>query len=351
MTLNPTTPTPPQRTSDRDRELDEVLGQAVQLLHALPRDRRQVDEARQIVDRWAPAREGRATLVVDEPPGQTEVDYDLLLDHPDGGTIAVNVQAADGIPWTVDHSTHWAAGALLTIDGKHSVMVPDAMLSLRMASTRHPSLLTQLVDRRIIITEIEADREPLTDDELQRAADDFRRRQGLTTRQSTLEWLKELGLPMAAFQRQVESSGQITRFRERKMAEEAPLQLAENPEAFQLLVAVWARCATREVADQIAAAGSDRLVETATRLITAGEDVEVSGRTGYAYTLPADLATAAEGKIVGPLPDDARFLVGVVLRRTSPEPGPTLTAAAGRAGLEAWLSARRRESDIQWHWL
>ena len=361
MTQTPTAgPATATATAEALREtlaeaLRETLADAVDLLRTLPRRRDQVPQARELVRRWAAGRDAVPTLVVDAHPGHADVDYDLLLDHPDGGTVAVSVQPDDGVPWSIDHATHWAAGLVLTIDGEHSVSVPEALFVLRSAAVRDPSVLEQLINHRLLVAEAASDREPVTPAERQRAADGFRRGQGLHSRTATLAWLQELGMSREVFDEHVETLARIGRVRDQLMAELGPAYLAAHRDHFAVLHGVWVRCADRAPAERIAQVAPEDLLGFAGELLSQGERIQVNAATGFVGEFPATLGGAPTGQIVGPVLAEGRFLVGAVLRRTPAEEDPELTRvagrAAGRAAFEEWLRDRRIAADIRWHWV
>lgn len=332
--------------------LGGLLAEAVDLLRALPRHRDDLDRARQIAGEWAAARPASgATLVVDEQPGQQRVDFDLLLDDPRGGTVAVNVQDDDGVPWSVDHATHWAAGQVLTIDGLLSLSVPEALLTLRLAGLRDPAVHERLIDHCLLADLAAADRAEPSPEQRQAAADRFRRAQGLHSAEATLAWLDEIGMPRDAFDRYVTGLARLAGFRARKEAELGPGYLAAHPERFESLHATWATCADPATAGRLAAGDPLGLAERAARLLAEGRAVRCTSAVGFADELPPPLRDLPAGQPVGPVVDGGRLLVGVLTRREAPEPGPELAAAAGRAAFADWLAGLRARADIRWHWL
>ncbi|MBB5781585.1 hypothetical protein [Nonomuraea jabiensis] len=197
------------------------LADAVRLLRELPRGREHRDQARARVAAWSAERPGReAELVIDETPGTGRVSYDLLIAHPDGGTVGLTAHVEDGLPWIVDHSTHWAAGQVVSVDGV-GLSMPAALYALRSLGTRDRRIHEQLVEYRILLSEIEQDEEPASREEVQRAADTFRQRRGLIGQEQTLAWLAEMGLPQRAFVAQMETEAKIARVRARFPSEDA----------------------------------------------------------------------------------------------------------------------------------
>lgn len=358
MTPAPAVPTAPAApVAAPAPSFDAVLAEAVALLRSLPRRRDSLPGARRSAEHWAAGVRRRggpaAVLVVDEPPGTPLVDYDLLIDHPDGGCVAVNSQPEDGHPWAVDHSTHWAAGQVLTVDGQHSVSVPAALYVLRAAGMRDRTLHDQLVDHVLLLEAALADPEPPAPAEIQAAADDFRRRRGLHSRDALFAWLDSLGLTGAAFERQMTDEALLARCRRRIAESQARDHLRAHERDFEHVRAVWV-CAPRSapLARLAEARDAEEFAALARAAADAGAPLRVTTGTSLPDALPFPLRDLAAGRLTPrPVPHDGEFLVGAVLtRRPAPHDDDTL-AAAGRAAVAAWLAERRSRAQITWHWL
>nr|WP_055506078.1 TIGR04500 family putative peptide maturation system protein [Nonomuraea pusilla] len=351
----------------------EALESGVELLRALPRRRAAVAGARRAAADWAARRPWlRAQLVVDERPGTPVVDYDLLLDHPDGGTVALTAPSEDGVPWLVDHSTHWAAGHLVSVDGVH-VSVPQALTMLRSLSRRDASPYEEIVDQCLIAAAAEDDTAPLTAEELQATADEFRRGRGLRDRASTLAWMAAAGLSGDRFDAYIAGIARRRRFRRAKEAELAPARLAARPEDFARVRAVWVAAPEPVTAaspaellsaptgtagpgaDAAAPAGAacpevDAAAPAGGSLDGLG-DLVVTVATRWEAELPEPLRGAPPGRVVGPVRgDDGLFLTGAVLARTPAAADAGTLAAAGRAAFSQWLAERRAAATVEWHW-
>ncbi|GLW09732.1 hypothetical protein Misp01_48610 [Microtetraspora sp. NBRC 13810] len=328
------------------------LADAVALLRGLPTLRDAVDDAHRRVRDWGDRRPHlRAQLVVDEPPGTTRVGYDLLLDHPEGGTVALSAEVDDGVPWLVDHSTHWAAGQILSVDGI-GLPVAAALSTIRALGDRDRRLHERLVDHRILLTELADDPHPPTLAETQRAADEFRRRRGLTGRDRTLAWLAEAGLSEEAFRSHVETQALIARVRERFAGEPARRRLAEHPEEFALRRAAWATGpradGLRRLLDGPAADFAGRVAAA----LPAERELRLQAAATLTPRLPEPLRAASAGTAVGPVRHEGGYLAGVVHEVVPPDPeAPEVLDAARDAAFQAWLDERRRGSDIRWFWL
>ncbi|MBB2908845.1 putative peptide maturation system protein [Streptosporangium becharense] len=341
------------------------LADAVALLRGLPTAQDRVDDAHRSVRDWGAQRPWlRVQLAVDDPPGTTRVGYDLLLEHPEGGTVALSAEVDDGIPWLVDHSTHWAAANILSVDGV-GLSIAAALSAIRSLGTRDPRIHEQLVDHRILLNEMENDPRPPTDAETRQAADEFRRRRGLTTRAQTLDWLAKTGMSEEALWGHAKIQARITRIRERFAGDPARRYLAEHPEEFTMRRAVWVTGARPET---LAALLDGPVTEFANRVTAAllpmvgadhptvpggkGRGVRLQATATLTPHLPEPLQTVSAGTAIGPVPHDGGHLAGVVYEVVPPDPeAPEVLNAARDAAFQAWLDERRRAADIRWFWL
>ncbi|MEV0203105.1 TIGR04500 family putative peptide maturation system protein, partial [Nonomuraea sp. NPDC050691] len=332
------------------------------------------------VGRAAPAH--GAQLVVDRRPGSPVVDYDLLLDHPDGGTIALSAPPEDGVPWLIDHSTHWAAGHLVSVDGVH-VSVPQALTMLRSLSGRDASPYQEIVDQCLLAAAGD-DGEPVSAAGLQATADAFRRGRGLRDRASTLAWMAAAGMSGEQFEAYIEGIARRRRFRGDKEAELAPGHLAAHPGDFARVRAVWVTGREKVVAgavdDLLGGLGSlggpvnaplagpgsldgslddpfggpgslDGSLDDPFGGPESLGDVVVTVGVRWESDLPEALRGAPAGQVIGPAEaPGGGFLTGAVLSRTPAARDAETLEAAGRAAFALWLAERRAAATIEWHW-
>ncbi|MFI6927179.1 TIGR04500 family putative peptide maturation system protein [Nonomuraea spiralis] len=317
--------------------LGPALESGVNLLRGLTRRRTAVEAAQRTAAAWAEAHPLlEAQLVTSPRPGSPVVDYDLLIDDPSGGTIMLGVQGDDGTSWLVDHSTHWAAGYVLTVDGTH-VSVSEAMLMLR--SLTRPGLSPQEELVRFCVLRNAAEREDVGLTEIQAAADGFRRRRGLTSQAAMLEWLARMGMSAEAFHDHMTLTAKDQRFRARKRAELAPAYLDGHRDRFARVRAMWAL--------------SDEPIEAAELDGSLGDrwDLRLTRARTWAGELPVPLREVPAGGSAGPVPYEGGFLIGRVLDRQEAVADDATIEAAGAAAFEQWLADAAREARITWHWL
>ncbi|MGR6914431.1 TIGR04500 family putative peptide maturation system protein [[Actinomadura] parvosata] len=317
--------------------LGAALESGVSLLRGLTRRRCAVDDARRAAATWAAAHPSLAAQLVSNPrPGSPIVDYDLLIDDPEGGTIMLGAQPDDGTSWLVDHSTHWAAGNLLTVDGMQ-ISVPEAMLMLRSLTRAGLSPQQELV--RFCVLRGAAAEEEVGLDDVQAAADAFRRRHGLLTGEAMRKWLERMGMSAEAFHDHMLTSAKDQKFRTRKRAELAPEYLSRHRDRFARVWAVWAVSGAPVDPAELDGSLGDRW------------DVRVSRVRAWAGELPEPLRTVPAGGAAGPVPFEDGHLTGAVFKREDAVADADTLAAAGTAAFDDWLAEAAEQARVTWHWL
>ncbi|MEU1813315.1 TIGR04500 family putative peptide maturation system protein [Micromonospora aurantiaca (nom. illeg.)] len=342
--------------STPETELGADLVSAVALLRQLPRHRNQVGQARQAVADWAAAHSRfQPGLVIDAPPGDLRVSYDLVLAHPEGGSIAITGQTEDGTPWSIEYSTHFASNQLLSVN-ERPLTVPTALFTLRALNRRDPTLHKQLIDHCLLYDEVFEDVEEVTTEELTAAATKFRVGRGLYSRAATLEWLADIGLSERTFAVHIELIARIERFRHRFIAEHAADYLRAHPTDFDRVNAVWVQAADPKALNAFAMATTP--AELFTSLAQLSGETETSGEvqltTGrrWALDLPAPLRSLPAGEVTGPVQHEGQVIVGAVRgREANTAANPDALARAGQAALDTWLTEQRAKATIRWHWL
>ncbi|WP_030918870.1 hypothetical protein [Streptosporangium amethystogenes] len=287
-------------------DLGTTLASGMRLLRGLPRLRAEVPQARRSAAAWAADHpELKAELVVDERPGTSVVDFHLLLQDPEGGTVALTTQADDGVPQLIGHSTHRAAGRLVSVDEIH-LSAAQALTMIRSLSHRDATPHDEIVDQCLILNEIRHDDTPVGDEELQAAADEFRRR---------------------------------------REAELGPAYLAAHPRKFDRVRALWSIGSEQRLADM----AGDPMELLGAAFSGPNDEIETTIAERLAFELPEPLRDAEPGDVVGPVAHAGTFLTGVVLGRADASADERTLAAAGRVAFTEWLAERRATASIEWH--
>lgn len=320
-----------------DSPLGPALESGVSLLRGLTRRRSAVEDAHRTAAAWAESHPSLAAQLVTSPrPGSPVVDYDLLIDDPSGGTIMLGVQVDDGASWLVDHSTHWAASNLVTVDGRH-ISMSEAMLMLRSLTRPGQSPQEELV--RSCVLRNAAAAEQVTLEDIQAAADGFRKRRGLTSRDAMLKWLERMDLSAETFHDHMATSARDHKFRTRMRDELGPGHLARHRDQFARVWAAWVLSEDAIDAAELHGSLSDRW------------ELRLTKTRGWSGDLPSPLREVPAGGSVGPVPFEGRFLTGLILKREEAVEDAGTLEAAGEAAFDQWLADAANQAQITWHWL
>lgn len=334
--------------------IERALADAVALLRELPRARARLPDARVRFERFRGEHPAvPAQLLIDRAPGAPEVDYDVLLEHPDGGTIAVCCRPDDGVPWFVEYADDLTASLALTVN-RRRVTAPRAMLLLKLAGREHPDLLTELVDQQLIAEALEADPPEVSDEELQRASDAFRRRNGLLSADATHRWLRELNLSVADFEDLLTGVVQRRKHETRITDGRVRPYFESHREDFEIVQALRVRVPDQAIAARLVTAAREAGLYAATTTAQAADQdprLEATLASWHARDLPGVLRAARPGTLVGPASDATGCWVAEVLRRA-----PARLDAATRAHIRArllreWLDERRARAAVSWYGL
>nr|WP_062337475.1 hypothetical protein [Herbidospora sakaeratensis] len=231
------------------------------------------------------------------------------------------------------------ADCLVRVDAVH-LPIAEAVTMVRQFSHRDRAVHDEIVDYCLIRAEMLADVEPLTEDDLRAAADEFRDGVPLRDRAETLAWVAEMGMSGGQFEGFITLIARRRRFRRRKEEELAPAYLAHHLDDFDQVRAMWVTSSQPVNGEILRGLGG---------LLGCPEAAVVVG-TRRARALPAPLRHAPRDTLIGPVPFENGYLTGLVLERRPAANDADTLALAGRLAFTEWLAARREQASVEWHW-
>jgi putative peptide maturation system protein len=335
-------------------DFGSVLEEAALLLRDLPRGYRDVPEAQRRTADWRETHSGLdVDLLVDQPPGSLRVDYDLLLSHPDGGTLALTWQGAQGLPWLACYADHWAANFVVTVNGE-SITVQQALTALRMSANAHSDLMTDLVNQKILLQAVDQEKPPVTDEELEEAANRFRRANRLDTAADTFRWLEEMRLTQAQFEAMLEATVQSRKVKGRITAERLESYFEAHRDEYDQICLFEVRVPDPDMGEQLVAAAREAGLLTATEAMLRYPSMPLLEGTlavRHAGTLPPPLRTASPGEIIGPYLAEEHYRVAQVYSRQAASLKGETRDAVQEAISQEWLAQQRTAATVHWHWM
>jgi putative peptide maturation system protein len=221
-------------------------------------------------------------------------------------------------------------------------------------------LLQRAVVEHCVVTAARAAGLTISDEELQRAADLFRRSRGLHSAEQTRAWLAAEGLTLDDFEATLERDLLVARFRDHLTSRRLADHFAAGKERYRRArlrqIVAGSEGAARELLAQLQDEGRD-FAELARAHSLHGPSRLAGGSLGVVRlgALPPALAgpmsAARAGDVVGPLATEQGFVLVLVEELLSPELDDE-TAAAIRAELfDAWLAEQLRGATIDLSWL
>jgi putative peptide maturation system protein len=230
---------------------------------------------------------------------------------------------------------------LLRVNGE-KLDVPEALACLDVVFDDRLTLRT-LVDSCLVAEALAEEPVRLTDQELQLAADAFRRAKGLLTPAQTYAWLEERAMSEAEFEDVVRRTAAVAALR-RRVSSDARVQeyFQEHAARYATVLVAWAAGAGIGLADDPLGA-----VIAARR---AGRPAGVSEwRVG---DLPEEMAAVGSAETGVPVAVRVDGVAGtaVVIDRREAALDPATAELIARELVADWLAARRANADIEWHW-
>lgn len=340
-----------------DTRWSAVTDDAVGLLLEIARDGAPPDDARRrLQPLTAKHPEHRIRLVWEREDYARAWHYDAIVERPGEGALVIGYCPDRGLPFIARAATRWDEDDLLRVNGE-TVKIQGALEYLEIA--HNPALCARLVNGMLItqaLAELPAEATAVTGEELQRAMDAFRAREGLRRAEDTLRWLRERGLSHESFEAEMEAEVRSEKLREVTVgpAIDAHFEARRADLAEACVTTLRVRDAAE--ASRLHARlteGQDLLGALESCAPGAAPEVSLL-RVAQRRELPAEVGDAAFaapiGRWIGPLSTAS----GALLLRVSSRRDATLDAAL-RARLrdelfDAWLEARREAARVEWFW-
>lgn len=336
------------------KQFEKALLDSVTLLQELPRARRGAPKAtvrfKQFRRRHANI---RCDLLVNQPPGTQFVDYDILLGLPDGSTLNVTLNRDNGLPWIVEHADHWAANYVVTVNGS-STTIQSALLFLKFAAQHDSDLMEVLVNQHLIEEAAEQSSVRVSQKELQAAADAFRRRNRLYSADATERWLRELGLTAEDFADVVRRQVKAQKLKVLISRNRLRPYFRQHRCKFDRVRLFYIEAPARSfIRDLLKECGPQSLMSAAEKYSSrlAGKRCRGALLSSYSYELPEVLSAVPAGGIAGPLACDKGYWATQILHRLPAKLDDRTVKRIEDLIFAEWLSDKRKEANVEWHWL
>jgi hypothetical protein len=188
---------------------------------------------------------------------------------------------------------------------------------------------------------------------VQAAADRFRVAHRLHSAAATARWLERAGLSRERFTELARAQAERRKLEERIAGDQVEPYFQARGAEFERIGYFRVDTPSAALAVRLASAARERGLLAAAALVQASEADAIEGalRSDPAANLPARLAGAGEGAIVGPETAGARWWVAQVMARQAAQLDEETRAAIRRRLFRAWLTHQREEAEVRWHWM
>jgi putative peptide maturation system protein len=336
--------------------LTPALCAALDYLKALNRDGVRPPEARARLQGLRGRHpEARLDLLWEEEACDYSVHYDALLYRDGEGTVSLSYCPERTLPWPLRGVQRWSEMNLVRVNA--TVLKVDQAVALLDFAWGDAPMLKRLVHAAIVREALERDPVTVSDADMQRALDGFRRVHRLVKAADMRRWMAERGLTQEKLEGLVAEMAQLAALRGRVTAGRVEEYFAAHRADFDAASVAQFAVPDAEQAQRIVdeiRAGTVDFYSAAERSFldggpTAG-DLFATVRRGKVSAELAAALDAEPGDVVGPLRrGDAHVIVRVLSKTPARLDGPA-RAAVQDALFEAWLEERRAAAAIEWYW-
>lgn len=333
---------------------ENLLWDSISLLQELPRERARRRKVRAPLQRLREKYpENKIDLLIDAPPGSPRLDYDLLIEHPTGGTVALSWRADAKSPWVVDYADHHNANFLVTVNGE-PITVQQALLFLQADQFQKSGLMQQIVDEQLIEAAIQANPVTVSTAEIQKATDDFRATNGLLKAADTQQWLKETGISVDEFLSQMEWIAERRKFLKAIAVDRIEAYFESHRADFRRVqvfsIDVKDEASAMELRQAAQGLGFAQAVLDQPP-VDANKILGATLRWRFAFELPAEVKDVQESSVVGPVSHNGGYWIAQILRADPARlDNRSRDCIHGRL-VDEWLTKAREKAAVRWHWL
>jgi putative peptide maturation system protein len=337
------------------RIISDALGEVHDYLRTLVQDDASPKEARarlRLLERRHP--DTSMELVWQREAFDDSVHYDVLLRQDGAGTTSLSYCADRVQPWPLRSAQRWSDQDLFRVNNTR-MPVSQAVACLDFIWDEAP-VIDRLVNACLIQEELDTEPIELTDAEVQRALDGFRRAKRLYSVQDTLLWLERRGITHAELEALVTDEALVAKLRQRvtngRVEAYFEAHRADFDAAHIARVSFASEADARAARDLIDSAELDfyALAQRQFASGVAAVTFDVVQRRSRAAALGEPVLAAQPGDIVGPLEDGDAHILAQVITHTPAQLDPRTYAIIERLLFERWLAERRANADIEWYW-
>lgn len=296
-------------------------------------------------------------LLWEEETFDHSLHYDVLLRLAELGTLSLSFSPQQTLPWPMRGVQRWRDVDLLRVNNiVLDVAQAVAYLDSIWGETR---IVNRMINTCLIQEALDKDPIELSDAELQRAMDGFRRARRLYSAEDTRRWMEQQGLSHTQMERYVADEALVAKLRDRVTADRVETFFAAHRADFdtaRVAQITFADEATaRQVHDRIIAVELDFYAAAQKQFLAAGaapasHELFATLQRGQAPEWLAPAFDAAPGDVLGPLDTGAGYALVLVLSIAPARLDEATRQVVKKILFEKWLAERRQTARIEWYW-
>lgn len=341
-------------------QLQQVLVEALEYLMSLVREGIRPAEAKTRLHRLQKQHpEPKIDLLWEEETYDRSVHYDTLLHLPGEGTVSLSFCPERTLPWPMRGVHRWSESDLLRVNNT-VLTVADAIANLDFIWDEIP-LVNRLIDVCIIREFIERNSIDISDEDLQRAMDDFRKAHKLYKAEDTYRWMERRGITHEKLERLIADSATVTKLREQIAAGGVGDYFEKHREDFDTSRIARFDVGNQEIAQQIwekIRSGATDFYEAMQSHFLAEERAQpasfgmfsVVRRGQISPSLQEAIFAAAPGEVIEPVLAAESWAIIRVLSFAPARLDEPARTAIKTILFEQWLAECRQAATIEWYW-
>jgi len=339
----------------------QLLADSVECLMSLGRDGVRPAEAQGHIRRLAALYPGTdMELLWELEPYDHSVHYDVLLRHSADCTVSLAVSGGRALPWPMRGVQRWSDSDLVRVN--NTLLRVEQAIGLLDFIWDEARIATRLVDACLIQEELRKNPIELSDRELQRAVDGFRRAKQLYKAEDARRWMERRGMTQEKLEQLVGEHAKVAKLRARVAAGLVEAYFEAHRADFD------SACIARiDFSDEGSAQRTyEQISSGAVGFFEAaqGSFLDASARgaphcngmfqliqrgQGHADVSSAVFATDA-GELLRPLSTETGYAVIRVLGRSPARLDERTRGAIEQLLFDEWLAERRQTARIEWYW-
>jgi putative peptide maturation system protein len=328
---------------------------ALEYLRDLNRDGVRPDEARKRMSGLRGQHpQTRIDLLWEEEACDQSVHYDTLVQQDGEGTVSLSFCRERTLPWPLRGVQRWSEMDLVRVNA--TVLKVDQAVALLDFIWDDTPMLKRLVDAGLIREALDQDPVPPSDEDLQRALDQFRRLHGLFRAADMRRWMEQRCLTQEKLESHLTELAEIEALRDRITAGKVETYFESHRSEFDTLslaqFTVTDAGQAQRISEQIRTGAMDFYAAAERTFLAAGAAGGLfrTVRRGQASEGFGAAFDATPGGLLGPIRTDDGYAIVRVLAQT-----PACLDRATRIAIKELvfndlLDARRRAATIEWYW-